>query len=173
MKETGVIRRIDELGRIVIPKEIRKKLKIRTGDSLDIFVSNDTIVLEKYSALKDLDAILDSLLDALKSIYSIKIIVTDMTQIIASNINELAKNESLNNNLIKTIEYQEEIELNAFINNKITENFEITSYAKVKPIIIYGDLFGSIIVIEASNKTDEVINILNSFIMSYLIDENN
>ena len=58
MKETGILRRIDELGRIVVPKEIRKKLKIREGDNLDIFVSEDTVILRKYSPLNDLEAIL-------------------------------------------------------------------------------------------------------------------
>ena len=48
MKETGILRRIDELGRIVVPKEIRKKLKIREGDNLDIFVSEDNVILKKY-----------------------------------------------------------------------------------------------------------------------------
>ena len=54
MKETGILRRIDELGRIVVPKEIRKKLKIREGDNLDIFVSEDNVILKKYSPLNDL-----------------------------------------------------------------------------------------------------------------------
>ena len=43
LKETGVVRRLDELGRVVIPKEIRKRLKINNGDMVDIFVSNDKI----------------------------------------------------------------------------------------------------------------------------------
>ena len=45
MKTTGVIRRIDELGRIVIPKEIRKNLRIKNGDSLEIFLESDNIIL--------------------------------------------------------------------------------------------------------------------------------
>ena len=49
MKSTGVLRRIDDLGRIVIPKEIRKNLKIRDGESLEIFINGDAIVLKKYS----------------------------------------------------------------------------------------------------------------------------
>ena len=48
MKNTGVVRKIDELGRIVIPKEIRKTLNIGTGEDLQIFVENDSIVLKKY-----------------------------------------------------------------------------------------------------------------------------
>ena len=48
MKTTGVIRRIDELGRIVIPKEIRKNLRIKNGDSLEIFLESDNIILKKY-----------------------------------------------------------------------------------------------------------------------------
>ena len=49
MKTTGIIRRIDDLGRIVIPKELRKSLRIKNGDSLEIFVNQDDIVLKKYS----------------------------------------------------------------------------------------------------------------------------
>ena len=51
MKSTGVLRRVDELGRIVIPKEIRKNLKIRDGESLEIFINGDAVVLKKYSYL--------------------------------------------------------------------------------------------------------------------------
>ena len=47
MYTTGIVRRIDDLGRIVIPKEIRKKLRIRDGENLEILVRDDEIVLKK------------------------------------------------------------------------------------------------------------------------------
>ena len=50
MKATGVVRRIDDLGRVVIPKEIRRTMRIREGDSLEIFVNQSgEVVLKKYS----------------------------------------------------------------------------------------------------------------------------
>jgi transcriptional pleiotropic regulator of transition state genes len=49
MKSTGVVRRIDELGRIVLPVELRRTLDIEEGDSLEIFTESDTIVLKKYA----------------------------------------------------------------------------------------------------------------------------
>ena len=55
MKATGVVRRIDELGRLVIPKEIRKTFKIKEGDSIEFFVENNKIVLEKYSLMNGLN----------------------------------------------------------------------------------------------------------------------
>ena len=48
MKATGIVRRIDDLGRFVIPKEIRRTMRIREGDPLEFFVSDRTIVLKKY-----------------------------------------------------------------------------------------------------------------------------
>ena len=53
MKSTGVVRRIDDLGRIVIPKEIRRNLKIRDGENMEIFIDLDSIILKKYSKLED------------------------------------------------------------------------------------------------------------------------
>lgn len=48
MKSTGIVRNIDELGRIVIPKEIRKKLGIEKNDPVEIFVDGETVILSKY-----------------------------------------------------------------------------------------------------------------------------
>lgn len=54
MKATGIIRKIDELGRIVIPKEIRRTLHIRETDSMEIFTDDDgAIILKKYSSMGD------------------------------------------------------------------------------------------------------------------------
>lgn len=53
MKATGIVRRIDDLGRVVIPKELRRNLKIREGDSLEIFTENDVICFKKYRPYDD------------------------------------------------------------------------------------------------------------------------
>lgn len=50
MKVTGIVRRVDDLGRVVIPKEIRRSMKIREGDPLEIFIEKDGVVLKKYVA---------------------------------------------------------------------------------------------------------------------------
>lgn len=55
MKATGIVRRVDDLGRIVIPKEIRRSLKIREGDPLEIFLEKDYVCFKRYSALNSLD----------------------------------------------------------------------------------------------------------------------
>mgnify|MGYP002520269703 FL=1 len=54
MKETGMLRRIDELGRIVVPKEVRRTMRIKEGESLEIFIEDtDKIVLKKYSPVEN------------------------------------------------------------------------------------------------------------------------
>ena len=54
MKATGIVRRIDELGRVVIPKEIRRTLRIREGDPLEIFTDREgEVILKKYSPIGD------------------------------------------------------------------------------------------------------------------------
>ena len=55
MKATGIVRRIDELGRVVIPKEIRRTLRIKEGDPLEIFTERDELMLKKYSPIATLD----------------------------------------------------------------------------------------------------------------------
>ena len=54
MKATGIVRRIDELGRVVIPKEIRRTQRIRRGDPLEIFTTDGEVILKKYSPVGEL-----------------------------------------------------------------------------------------------------------------------
>lgn len=59
MKSMGIIRRIDDLGRVVVPKEIRRTLGIREGDPLEVYIQNDMICYKKYNSEGDLGGLLD------------------------------------------------------------------------------------------------------------------
>lgn len=61
MTETGIIRRVDELGRIVLPKEIRREMRIREGTPMEIYLDGDTIILRRYRAMVHAkDALVDT-----------------------------------------------------------------------------------------------------------------
>ena len=85
MKTTGVVRRIDDLGRIVIPKDIRKSLRIRDGESLEFFVDKETISLKKFSTSADLSEIAQSLLDSIYTTINKSIFVTDRDKFVAGS----------------------------------------------------------------------------------------
>lgn len=72
MKRTGIIRRIDDLGRIVIPREIRNVLRIRENDSLEMFVRDNAVVLVKYSARKPVLETLDVLQELVQKDLNLK-----------------------------------------------------------------------------------------------------
>ena len=69
MKATGILRRIDELGRVVIPKKIRRSMRMREGDALEIFVDNGFLCLRKYEAEKEFSAEIKSLEDDILNQY--------------------------------------------------------------------------------------------------------
>lgn len=84
MRATGVVRRIDELGRIVIPKEIRRTMRMREGDSLEIFVEhNDEIVLKKYSMIAQLATFTQSYADNLYKTSGLSCAISDKDRIVA------------------------------------------------------------------------------------------
>ena len=69
MKATGVVRRIDELGRIVIPKEIRKTLRIKEGENLEIFIDDkENVVLKKYSLMNKIEDFAQNFTDSINSL---------------------------------------------------------------------------------------------------------
>ena len=111
MKATGVVRRIDDLGRIVIPKEIRRNFKINEGDSLEIFVDSVGIILKKYSLLDNMVQNATILVDSVAKIYQKNILITDREKIIAVS-KEFQKhflNKELSNNIKEKIDNRCEV----------------------------------------------------------------
>lgn len=84
MKATGIVRRIDDLGRVVIPKEIRRTLRIREGDPLEIFTDRDgEVILKKYSPMTDLSLFAQEYADSLFDATGCVAVITDDTEVVA------------------------------------------------------------------------------------------
>ena len=84
MKTTGIVRRIDDLGRIVIPKEIRRTMRIREGDPMEIFTSREgEILLKKYSPVGELGEFAGALAESMAQALGSLVCVTDRDYVIA------------------------------------------------------------------------------------------
>ena len=84
MKATGIVRRIDDLGRVVIPKEIRRTLRIREGDPLEIFVDRDgEVILKKYSPIGELSDFAKEYADSLFESLTHLVLITDRDNVVA------------------------------------------------------------------------------------------
>ncbi len=84
LTQAGIVRRIDDLGRIVVPKEIRKVLRIREGDPLEIFTGKEgEIVLKKYSPMADLTAFAQQYVEAISQSLGLPVAITDRDSVIA------------------------------------------------------------------------------------------
>lgn len=90
MKSTGMVRRIDELGRIVIPKEIRKQLMMKEGESISFSLEDDKIILTKFSMLNKLGSVIQVLLDGLYMKYHNTFLLCDHHHVIASSMDGLS-----------------------------------------------------------------------------------
>lgn len=84
MKATGIVRRVDELGRVVIPKEIRRSMHVREGDPLELFVdhNNNCVCLKKYSPLQDFSNFAKDYADVVFRSTGYSVIITDRDQIV-------------------------------------------------------------------------------------------
>src|SRR5690625_6725371 len=84
MKATGIVRRIDDLGRVVIPKEIRRTLRIREGDPLEIFVAREgEVILKKYSPISELGHFATVYAEALFDSLNHPTLICDRVEVIA------------------------------------------------------------------------------------------
>lgn len=165
MKATGVVRRIDDLGRIVIPKEIRKVLRIKEGDPIEIFTGREgEVILKKYSPIGELSEFASDYADTLAKTTGHIACITDKDTVIA--VSGGAKKEFLEQNISKELEkIMDEREIytsnkNNDISVPITknENQERRLNSQViYPIISQGDVIGSVILLskEQNKKMNE------------------
>lgn len=152
MKATGIIRRIDDLGRIVLPKEIRKSLKIKEGDMLEIYIQdNGAIMLEKYEPMDSLAKLADEYAEVLADITGYTVCMATDSYVLS--VAGPSKKEYLRKDLSKEVTdiLTERINWSTKADNPITitKDDVKTKYTAqiILPIISDGDVIGSMILI--------------------------
>jgi len=167
MKSTGVIRNIDKLGRIVIPKEIRKNLKIRNDDSLEIFIQDDNIILKKHILKNMLDSITSNIPEIIYSLFNKSFFITDLERIICSNNKEL-EDVYLNEKFIKNIEKRDTFIANDKVTLIVSDDIKIDCYYIIVPLIVNGDLLGSIAIYSDNSNINDIDKSIIKFIIKFL-----
>ena len=157
MKATGIVRRIDDLGRIVVPKEIRRTLRIREGDPLEIFTGSDgEVILKKYSPINDLSEFALEYVESIFETYGTPTLLSDRDEIIA--VAGISKKEYVGRRISAACE--DLLNERKVISEKLENSLELVpgQYEQVKsyvvaPILLNGDLIGAIYLL----SKDEVL----------------
>ncbi|MFD2370161.1 stage V sporulation protein T [Brevibacillus sp. GCM10020057] len=157
MKATGIVRRIDDLGRVVIPKEIRRTLRIREGDPLEIFVDRDgEVILKKYSPIGELGDFAKEYADSLYESMNHTVLISDRDSVIA--VAGASKKEYLEKPIGSIVEKcleerKPRLEKNAGSYEICRDMSETYGSFVVAPIVAGGDPIGSVILL---NKNESV-----------------
>ena len=162
MKATGVVRRIDDLGRIVIPKEIRRTLRIKEGDPLEIFTDKEgEVILKKYSPIGELSEFATGYAETLSRTTGHIACITDKDSVIA--VSGGSKKEFLEQSLSPELEKimenkeiytsKENNELSVPITQNDTNKDRRYNSQVIYPIISDGDVIGSVILLSKEQNT--------------------
>ena len=166
MKATGIVRRIDDLGRVVIPKEIRRTLRIREGDPLEIFTDREGgVILKKYSPINELSDFSREYAESLQQTIGHIIVISDKDSIIS--VSGIPKKEyaekRVSLDLEKAMENRKVVLLGEGTTSPIPlyEDEEMDgkySAMVIAPIISEGDAIGAVIIVskEPSEKFSEM-----------------
>ena len=150
MKATGIVRRIDDLGRVVIPKEIRRTMRIREGDPLEIYTnSGGEVIFKKYSPIGELADFAVRYADALSHSTSLPVIICDRDHCIAAA--GISKKEVIERRVTSSLE-------NVMENRRVVSFTDETAFEALEgirrkirvgvPIINAGDVSGAVVLIE-------------------------
>ena len=158
MKATGIVRRIDDLGRIVVPKEIRRTLRIREGDALEIFTDREgEIILKKYSPLGEMGNFADQYAESLAQTLGYLVCITDTDQVIAAAGpgKKEFQEQLITRQLAEVIARREQF-LASSMDRKFTvivsgQNAEL-KWQVVSPIICAGDAIGSVVILAKDGR---------------------
>lgn len=156
MKATGIVRRIDDLGRVVIPKEIRRTLRIREGDPLEIYTDHEgEVILKKYSPIGELGEFAKQYAESLAQTTGNIVCITDRDQVIAiSGGKKDLLMKSISPQLISIIDGREN--LIAVRGEKrfvpIVQGEEELAALAISPILCEGDVIGAVIIATKESK---------------------
>ena len=141
MKATGIVRRIDDLGRVVVPKEIRKILRIREGDPLEIYTgTTGEVILKKYSPISELGQIAEGFAETASTVLGLPVLVSDTDHFVAVSG-------------IKKKDYMDK-EIDEDLDHIIQSRNKYSNASKVViPILTNGDPIGSVTILPNEGRT--------------------
>lgn len=154
MQDTGIVRRMDELGRVVIPKEIRKTLRIKEGDPLEIFTDREQLVLKKYSPIITLETQAKSIAKDIDKLLNKQCVITDTDKIvfISNNKNKEMLDKRITREFENLLKERKSVILSKADGGEIIpicENCQDDICNQIiVPIIANGDCYGSICLID-------------------------
>lgn len=169
MKETGVIRRIDELGRIVIPKEIRRRLKITTGDQIDISINDRFILLNKYEPLEENISNIKLLTNTISQRCGFDIVMFDNMKCVISTIDNINENDYILDDLLEKIRSNEKLEYGDSIDIPITSNYINNKNLVIKRIMCNYEYMGCLMLFKDSvigNNDYVLLDMIRDFIVN-------
>ena len=150
---SGIVRRIDELGRIVIPKEIRKVLNIKQGSAISIQTSDQSIILNKYCSIKNIADYVDIITTTLFECTGYSVVISDQEKVISCI--GVSKSEFYNKPLSETFVEKSSIArcyYNKEVFNIVADQTSSIPAMCVVPIMVQGSLLGSIVLIEKTTN---------------------
>lgn len=154
MKATGIVRRIDDLGRVVIPKEIRRTMRIREGDPLEIYTDREgEVIFKKYSPIGELAAFASQYAETLHKICDIAVVICDRDAVIACA--GVPKKDYLDRKMSERLEEMVE-KRSLYTKREGMEPICVTEESAhhvvcAMPIISEGDIIGCVCSVEAEN----------------------
>lgn len=158
MKATGIVRRIDDLGRVVIPKEIRRTLRIREGDPLEIFTDREgEIILKKYSPIGELGTFAKEYADSLGQVAGVMVCICDRDAVIAAagGAKKDYLGKSISPGLEKLIEARENQQTETGdkkLVRIVEDDPEEPAAETICPIIAEGDAIGAVLLFTRDPK---------------------
>lgn len=155
---SGIIRRIDDLGRIVIPKELRKSLRIRNGESMEIICNGNDLILKKYSQIETIKNSIQYYIDVYSSVLKVNIIVTDRNKIVgcSNNIQKKYLEKQINGFIERSIERRDSFAERQKKIFNIIESEEEYGYYSFSSIVSDSDAIGGVMLF-----SDNVISEVN------------
>ena len=157
MKATGIVRRIDELGRVVIPKEIRRTLRIREGDPLELFTARDELMLKKYSPIASVERFAEGTAKSLNEQSGCLAVICDTDSVLsaAGTGKKLLMGKTVSEKLAEVMDSRR-----SYLANKaeggevlpvVTEQDAEYTAQMIVPIVANGDCLGAVMLL----STDE------------------
>lgn len=158
MKATGIVRRIDDLGRVVIPKEIRRTMRIREGDPLEIYTDREGgVIFRKYSQLEDMTELAGNLCETMYRTLSVPVVVTDRDCCIA--VGGVPRKDLLDRTVSSQLGgamEQRKTVFGAAQEVPILEGDSRFLVEMAHPIVSHGDVLGSVVLLQGDVPVGEV-----------------